>query len=58
MLTLVIVVSLEECFCVRPIVAKVDVATCQRADRAMPGLAVRLVIHPDSFLSILLVVQL
>jgi hypothetical protein len=34
------------------------VAMCERTDRAMPGLAVRLVIHADSFPSILLVVQL
>ncbi len=57
-LTPVIVVSREEGFLVRPIVAKVDVATCKRADRAMPGLAVRLVIHAEAFPSILLVVQL
>ena len=57
-LTLVIVVSREEYFCVCPTFAKVDVATCKRADWAMPGLAVRLVILADSFPSILLVVQL
>ena len=57
-LTLVIVVSREGYFCVRPIVAKVDMATCKHVDRAMSGLAVRLRIHADSFSSILLVVQL
>jgi hypothetical protein len=57
-LTLVIIVSREECFCVRPIVTEVDVATCGCADRAIPGFTVCLVIHADTFPSILLVVQL
>jgi hypothetical protein len=34
------------------------VATCKRANRAMPGFIVCLVIHADTFPSILLVVQL
>ncbi len=58
MLTLAIVVSREECFCVHPIVAEVEVATCEHAGQATPGVAVCLVIHADSIPSILLVVQL